>query len=132
MGLAINKEDCQTLAAYDGSLAKTSRSALVEVSLGDTQFKHKFCITPLTGSKMIFGNELLKAQQCSVNPAEHNIILFNKRIIPCHVVVPKENKKEKEIYIKKVTEDVKIITTNDKQANYDLYSSENVIVNPGR
>jgi len=131
LGLAINKSDVTTLAAYDGARSQTVGTANVSVALGDQKFNHKFCITPSMGSRLIFGNDLLKKQGCALDLQDHSLILRNKQIVPCHAIrLDKESSTKMKVM--KVHPHAQLPRSRScHAAGYDLTSCETINIHPG-
>eukprot|EP00210_Caulerpa_lentillifera_P000321 g314.t1 len=131
LGLAINKHDVTTLAAYDGARSQTVGTAQVSVTLGTYTFQHKFCITPAMGSQLIFGNDLLKKQGCALDLQDHSLVLRNKHVIPCHAVrLDKESSNIMKVM--KTHPHAQLPRSRSSHAaGYDLTSCETISIHPG-
>lgn len=85
-GIGYDRTKKQVLSGFDGKESESEGVATVEVNLGGESFFHDFVVVASPKAKLIFGNDLMKAQECIIDPAAHQIQLKDDKVVPCHYV----------------------------------------------
>lgn len=85
-GIGYDSSKKPVLCGFDGKESESEGIATVEVKLGGDPFFHDFVVISSPEAKLIFGNDMMKAQECIIDPAAHQIQLKDDKVVPCHYV----------------------------------------------
>jgi len=90
-GMSYDENRKQVLCGFDGNESESEGVATVDVKIGNEKFKHDFVVVSAPKAKLIFGNDIMKAQGLLIDPASHQIQTKNDLVVPCHHVDKSSN-----------------------------------------
>lgn len=93
--MRFDRNKKQVLCGFDGNESESAGVATVKVSIGgEKPFSHDFVVVSSPKAKLIFGNDIMKAREFVVDPAQHQIRLKDDMVVPCHNVDRSQNVSE--------------------------------------